>query len=181
MRGEPVRLSRMDRGVIQWLSMWADHRRLAEIENAPLAREYFVDLLLAIENTFIYGDSAVCILPKAFGSEICGEVADLLIRCVGIERVLCAAAVEKVVTVSARTTKTGGDAAELLHQTIKSLGHSGGHRHRAGGQVVLTDEPAHSASEVQKTLRERFLAACHEDASRGIRLVAKKEILESLT
>ena len=83
-RGNEVRYSRLDRTVIMWLSEWSDPAQLAEIENAPLKPEYFSDLALALQGTFIYGDTALCLLPRASGPEIVGEVADLLIRCEGI-------------------------------------------------------------------------------------------------
>ena len=72
----------------------------SEIENAPLARAYFSDLVLALQGTQLFGETALCLLPKASGPETVGEVADLLIRCEGVSRVLCGGAIEDDLYVS---------------------------------------------------------------------------------
>ena len=78
--------SPLDRSILPWLTERADPELLAEIESAPLSRGYFSDLVLALQNTFLYDDVAFCALPRAGGPEIVGEVADLLIRCESVQR-----------------------------------------------------------------------------------------------
>ncbi|MFC1597221.1 hypothetical protein ACFL5Q_04680 [Planctomycetota bacterium] len=58
-----------------WLTERAEPTLLAEIESAPLGAEYYGDLVLAIQNTFDYGQTALCLLTRAAGAEIVGEVA----------------------------------------------------------------------------------------------------------
>jgi len=168
--------SRTDRRAISWLTGFYNPDRLSEIENAPLARRYFGDLLLALENTFIYEDAALCFLPRAQGPEIVGEVADLLVRCKDVERILCAVLLDKDLLISVRTTRSGGDAVALLQRTLKKLGHCGGHRHRAGGKVPGV-ETRTSADDLQNLIRTRWLEACGVQQGRGSRLVAKKDIV----
>lgn len=173
------KLSRVDRRIISWLAGMVDYRKLTEIENAPLGRTYFSDLLLAMQNTFLYGNFAICFLPSAKGPEIVGEVADLLVRCEEIEGILCAAAVGESVLISARTTPKGGNVVPLLRTTLRGIGQSGGHPHRAGGKLSLGQGKTFDR-ELQKELRERWLCACRSDEKRGVRLVARKEVLEHL-
>lgn len=91
--GYETHFSPLDRSIVLWLTEFGEPGLLAEIQNAPLTRDYFADLLLALQNAFLYDDVAICFLPQAAGAEIVGEVADMLVRCVGVRRVLCAAVV----------------------------------------------------------------------------------------
>jgi nanoRNase/pAp phosphatase (c-di-AMP/oligoRNAs hydrolase) len=171
--GSPVRLTRTDRRVISWIADQTDHAILAQIENAPLSRAYYNELALALELTTLHGDTAVCFLPKAAASEIVGEVADLLIRCTGVERVLCGAAIGADLIISVRTSETGGDAVQLIGRTLESLGQWGGHQHRAGGILAGGADTEKSSEELCAALKLRWLTACAADSLAGIPLVAK--------
>lgn len=172
--------SPLDRSVLPWLTERGDPALLAEIENAPLARDYYGDLVLALQNTFLYEDSALCFLPQAQGAEIVGEVADLLIRCENVDRVLCAAVVDDDLFFSARTATDRGHAAKLLQETLVGLGGAGGHAHRAGGKITGAVTGDHIAEDLGSELRQRWLAACGIEQKRGTRLVARRDIIEHL-
>jgi nanoRNase/pAp phosphatase (c-di-AMP/oligoRNAs hydrolase) len=177
-RGNEIYYSRLDRAILLWLFRFADPGFLAEIENAPLAPEYFADLALALQGTFIYGDTALCLLPRANGPEIVGEVADLLIRCEGIRRVLCGAVVHEDIVLSARTHRGGEDAAALVRNTVEGIGFGGGHPHRAGGKIPGRGPAVLEA--LQDELLTRWLIACGIDRQRGRHLIARQEIVENL-
>lgn len=177
-RGSETRYSRLDRAVFKWLTERANPSQLAEIESAPLARAYYGDLILALQNTFTYEDTAFCLLPRASGAEIVGEVADLLIRGEDIWRVFCGAVVREDLLVSVRTERKEDDAAELTRRTLAGLGDAGGHPRRAGGRIrnvgpKITDD-------LENELRNRWLDACGVDRQRGTRLVPRREIVENL-
>ena len=175
-RGGETYHSRLDRSVLPWLTERADPRLLAEINSAPLRPAYYGDLILALQNTFLYGESALCLLPRASGPEIVGEVADLLIRCEAIFRVLCGAVVHGDMVLSVRTRRNDDDAGKLVRKALDGLGDAGGHFHRAGGKI-----PGPKISEaVQEELRKRWLDACEAGNRRGVRLVAPREIKENL-
>ena len=178
--GSETHHSELDRSVIAWLTPLADAAILAEIENAPLERDYFGDLVLAMQSTFVYDDTALCFLPRASCAEIVGEVADLLIRGKGIRRVLCAAVVASDLLISARTERHGENAAQLLQTTLDGLGGCGGHTHRAGGSILAVGEKSRVTESLHDDLRDRWLAACGVDQRRGKRLVARREIVENL-
>ena len=133
-------------------------RRLAEIENAPLSPEYFADLALALQGTFLYGDTALCLLPRASAPEIVGEVADLLIRCEGLNRVLCGAVVHDDLILSVRTERNGEDAAALIRHTLEGIGFGGGHPHRAGGKIPGLGRGREVMELLQDELLSRWLA-----------------------
>lgn len=174
--GYETHYSALDRAILPWLTERGEPALLAEIENAPLTRNYFGDLLLALQSTFLYDDVALCFLPRATGAEIVGEVADMLIRCECIRRVLCAAIVGEDLFFSARTQRGFGSAVRLLLQTLDGLGGAGGHAHRAGGKISGVKITA----DLNDELRNRWLAACGVARKRGTRLIAKREIVENL-
>lgn len=178
--GNETYYSRLDRTILLWLIRFSDPAYLAEIENAPLSPEYFADLALALQGTFIYGDTALCLLPRASGPEIVGEVADKLIRCEGIRRVLCGAAVHGDIVLSVRTRPDGEDAAALVRSTVAGIGFGGGHRHRAGGKIPGRDRGPLVLETLEDELLTRWLIACGIDSQRGRHLIAREEIVENL-
>lgn len=173
VRGAATAYSRHDRSATLWLSERADFTVLAEIEDAPLSRGYFVDLETALENTLLFGQTGFCLLPRASNPEIVGEVADLLIRGEGIDRVLCGAVAGDDLCVSVRTTAPGDDATRLVRTVLAGLGHGGGHLHRAGGKIRgVSGDPEH-VRQVGRELLARWLAACGEDNEAGEPLIAR--------
>lgn len=179
-RGCEIGYSPLDRAVISWLTDAADPALIAAIENAPLAPEYFGDLVLALQSTFVYEDAAFCLLPRAQGAEIVGEVADLLVRCETIDRVLCGAVVGDDLILSVRTVAEAGNAASLVAATLEGLGWGGGHARRAGGKVTGIGRGVKLGDELANELRGRWLAACGIERQRGVRLVSKREIVSNL-
>jgi nanoRNase/pAp phosphatase (c-di-AMP/oligoRNAs hydrolase) len=178
-QGSQTYHSRLDRRMVAWLAKDADPTKLAEIKNAPLTREYFSDLGLALQATFVYDGAAFCILPKAEGAEIIGEVADLLVRCECIRSVLCAAVVDDALLLSVRTDRDAGNAALLVRRTLTGIGSGGGHEHRAGGKILLPKSEL-KLEELSDELRNRWLTACGVERQRGTRLVRKREIVRNL-
>jgi nanoRNase/pAp phosphatase (c-di-AMP/oligoRNAs hydrolase) len=172
--------SELDRSIMCWLTEHAEPGLIAEIENAPLARGYFSDLVLALQGTQLFDDTALCLLPKASGPETVGEVADLLIRCEGVSRVLCAGAIEDDLYVSVRTRRDDERAVELLQRTLDGIGGGGGHAHRAGGKVVGITCGGRISNGLEHRLQDRWLAACGEETRRPKRLVGLREIVENL-
>jgi len=177
--GAETHHSDLDRRILPWLTERAEPALVADIENAPLKLAYFGDLLLAIQNTFIYDGVGLCVLPRADCAEIVGEVADLLIRCEIIERMLCAAVVGGDLVLSARTKKNAGSAVDLLVKTVEGLGGAGGHEHRAGGKISNVSG-ATRGDELHDELRRRWLKACGVKRKRGSRLIPRREIVGNL-
>lgn len=178
--GAETHHTRLDRSVVRWLSERADPTRLAEIVNAPLSQAYFGDLVLALQSTLNYEGTALCLLPRASGPEIVGEVADLLIRCESIRRVLCGAVVHGDLVLSARTARGDEDATALLKATLEGIGQGGGHPHRAGGKISCKGETDKLEALIRGGLRTRWLAACGVSNADGQPLIPRHEIVKHL-
>lgn len=180
-KGFEAKFSRVDRSAINWLTPFSDPDLFYRIEHAPLPREWYEDLLLAVRECFTYDGTGICFLPTASSPEVVGEVADLLVRCVDIERLVCFARVGDRLVFSARTSEKGGDATVLLARTLDPLrGAHGGHAHRAGGMLLLANLPSRSHDDISALLRTRWLEACGVERQRGRRLVARRDIVEGL-
>ncbi len=178
--GYETRYSALDREMLTWLTEFGEPEVLAEIASAPLTRDYFADLLLALQNTFLYDDVAICFLPRAGGAEIVGEVADMLVRCYDVHNVLCAAIIDGDLLVSARTKRDADSAVLMLQRTLEGLGGAGGHLHRAGGKIADLDRRSKQTEELFDELRSRWLAVCGAKRKRGSRLIARRQIVEYL-
>ncbi len=172
--------ARLDRSAILWLTPAANPSQLAEIESAPLSQDYFTDLALALERTFVYEDTAICLLPRAGGPEIVGEVADLLIRCESVHRVFCCAAVQEDLLVSVRTKAAGENAADLVRAALRGLGRGGGHEYRAGGKIPGVVRDGKVPEPLQDQIKSQWLQVTGVDRQRATRLVPRREIAENL-
>ena len=179
MIGARKALSRLDHSALRWLSGFAEYDVLSKIENPPLPRYYYEELLLGLDSALVYSDSAVCFLPRITAAEIVGEFADLLIRCDGLQCVLCGSRVGDDLLLSARSKGDERTALALLNQVLHGLGHFGGHLHRAGGKICVPKSGMDS-DELEHELRTRWLDACGSSIRRGQRLVGRKEIARRL-
>jgi nanoRNase/pAp phosphatase (c-di-AMP/oligoRNAs hydrolase) len=175
------RFSRVDRAALSWLSQFLDHDLLKKIEHPTLPKEYYGDLVLALESSFIYDQAAICVLPRAAGPEVVGEIADLLIRCDGVDCVLCAAKFAERIVISVRTTTKGGNATELIDMTLKDTAGAswGGHEHRAGGYIDVSAAES-GKRDLEAELRLSWLRAAKVEKERGQRLIAPKEVIKAL-
>jgi nanoRNase/pAp phosphatase (c-di-AMP/oligoRNAs hydrolase) len=176
MQGARAALSAVDHTALRWLSGYAEYDVLSDIENAPLPRHYYKELLLALDSVLVYAAVAICFLPRITGPEILGEVADLLIRGDGLDYVLCGAKHDGEFFLSARSKRRDSDAVCLLRHVLRDLGHCGGHRHRAGGKVEAAVAKG-DTEDLEREIRTRWLSACNSTRRRGKRLVGRKEIV----
>lgn len=170
----------LDRNIVLWLTERADPALVSEIENAPLSKDYFTDLALALQSVVVYGDTAVCLLPRAEGAEIVGELADMLIRCRDVRRVLSGAVIGNDLLISVRTQRADDCATKLVQQVLNGLGSGGGHGHRAGGKIANVAPSGFIPEGLRANLVARWLKACGLPQSNGADLVSRREIIEHL-
>ena len=179
-RGSETSYTELDNQMIIWLTERAEPELLAEIENAPLSQEWYSDLVLAMQCTTLFGDVALCFLPRAEGAEIVGEVADLLIRGNQLHRVLCAAVVGQDLLISVRTAKDVADACQLVVETIGDLGSGGGHHCRAGGKIPDVVHDGTVPDSLEEEIRARWLKVCKASGRAPRQLISWREIVEHI-
>ncbi len=179
-RGSETSYTPLDNEMIIWLTERAEPELLAEIENAPLSQEWYTDLVLAMQCTTLFGDVALCFLPKAEGPEIVGEVADLLVRGQRIRRVLCAAVFGNDLLISVRTAKDDEDACRLAVETIGDLGSGGGHACRAGGKIPDVVQDGVVPDSLEREVRARWLKACGVADLVPRQLISWRDIAENI-
>ena len=151
--------SALDREILLWSTKYGSPALLSEIENAPLHPRHFLDLKNAIEATVVYRDVAFCWVENAENVEIVGQIADLIVRCKGVERALCGTLLNGDSYISVRTSPTGGNATNVLLATLGELGLGGGHEHRAGGKIEKTGDQVDDSMHWRTEILERWLVA----------------------
>jgi nanoRNase/pAp phosphatase (c-di-AMP/oligoRNAs hydrolase) len=172
-------LTQKDRRAFSWLATRSDYNLLAAVETAPLPRSHFRDLRSALNNAVVIKDSVFCFLPQIAGPETVAEIADLLIRCDGATRALCAGIVGTDVLVSVRCSRSGSKANHLIRHCLRGLGQGGGHERRAGGKIVCSGSSAKARREMGDILKTRWLEACGLPSNGSVPLVGKESRSEA--
>jgi nanoRNase/pAp phosphatase (c-di-AMP/oligoRNAs hydrolase) len=178
--GYPRGASPMDDRALSYLYPLADLDLIARIRNARLPQAYFESLLQALQSSFIYDRLVISWVGELPQPELAAEVCDFMIRFQEVEWAVCAGVHGEKLILSARTTKPGAQAGDVLRQVVGKMGRAGGHDRRAGGCVKLASTSASAVEEVQAELRRRLLKALRIDECRGQRLVPLREILQNL-
>ena len=167
--------------VRQFLRLYpdADPSRLEKIRNARLPQSYFESFLLALRDSFTYGDVIFSLLPEIEQPDICAEIADFLVRFERVTWAFVGGVYKGIMLVSARTA-TIEDAGKLLRKAVGKMGTAGGHETAAGAQIALQNNSQTELEGVFNRLRERILRALGIQQERGARLVARRDILAGM-
>ncbi len=128
-----------------------DHKKLAQVEQAGLPREYFQAFSKGLLSTKVYQKIMVTYQGEMHRPDFSAEMADLLIRHEDIVAVLCMGVHDHVLFLSMRTADDELDAGNLIQQLVEPPAKAGGHGKSAGGQVPLGSQTAEKlAAEVEK-------------------------------
>lgn len=128
-----------------------DHKKLAQVEQAGLPREYFQAFSKGLLSTKVYEKVLVTYQGEMHRPDFSAEMADLLIRHEDKLAVLCMGVHDRVLYLSMRTSSDELDAGNLIQQLVTSPAKAGGHGKSAGGQVPLGLQTAEQlAADVEK-------------------------------
>jgi nanoRNase/pAp phosphatase (c-di-AMP/oligoRNAs hydrolase) len=177
--GYPRDATPLDDEALHLLYPIADQDLLARIRNARLPHCHFECLLQALQSSFIYDRLILSLVPHLPQPDLAAEIADFMLRFERVDWAVCVGVYKNSLILSARTTKRGAKAGEVLQQVVSGLGKAGGHDRRAGGCVPLPSTSQSAIEEMQSEIRRRLLKALHIDC-RGQRLVRLREILQHL-
>lgn len=180
LTGFPREATPQDDGALLYLYQYASKDLLAEIKSARLPLPYFETLIQALQNSFIYDHLIMSWAGDLAQPELAAEIADFLIRFEEVAWAFVCGVYENNLIMSVRTVNAKGRAGELLQEVVEDLGKAGGHDRRAGGSIPLESTAATALENIRGILRKNLLNALDIDEQRGQRLVARRELLESI-
>jgi nanoRNase/pAp phosphatase (c-di-AMP/oligoRNAs hydrolase) len=180
MTGYPREATPQDDGALLYLYQYASKDLLAEIKSARLPISYFETLIQALQNSFIYDHLIMSWAGDLAQPESAAEIADFLIRFEEVAWAFVCGVYGNNLIMSLRTVHAKGRAGEILQQVVAGMGKAGGHDRRAGGAIPLDSTAASAVEDVRVIVRKNMLAALDIDEQRGQRLVARRELLESI-
>jgi len=157
----------------------ADQTRLDRIRNARLPQAYFEAFLLALRDSFTYGDVILSLLAEIEQPDIVSEIADFLVRFEEVNWAFVGGVHNKQLVISARTT-TREHVGRLLRKVVGRLGTAGGHETFAGAQINLKTGTQAELDKLLTKLRARVLRHLGIQQERGARLVARRDILAKM-
>ena len=127
----------VDARVYRQLAEIADRKLVSRIENERVPREYFVEIVTAIQAARVHGSLVVSRLGPVRFPDMVAEMADYLMR---YERATWSCVLGEhrdLLYLSLRTNDETADAGIVMKAAVDGLGSGGGHLTMAGGQVPL--------------------------------------------
>jgi len=122
---------------MQFLFPSVSLRVLNRIENPRLPREFYITFSRSVENTWIFRDAVVSVLREEVKPDFAAQMADTLVRMVGIRWAFVCGPSGPDCIFSLRVTARGLNAGNLAQRVAGRVGSGGGHMHSAGGSVPL--------------------------------------------
>lgn len=133
-----------------------DRKKLVEVIQAGLPRDYFQAFSDALKATWIFGSAVVAYLGDLHRPDFVAEMADALVRLEHVRAVLCMGHHQGILYRSLRTPNSEPDAGLMIQRIIVEDGTAGGHGTMAGGQIRVGNK---SPQEIASIVQSRFLQA----------------------
>ena len=149
----------------------ANARMLSMIQRGSVTVAYYQNVARALKNARVQGPCIFAAMSGVNNPDIIGEMADMFLRCEGVEWTVCSGVYEGKMWISLRTSQNKMKAGEVMQKLISRLGTGGGHEMSAGGQVPLAKETRQERDTVQKTIRDRLLREIGANKKRPRKLV----------
>jgi nanoRNase/pAp phosphatase (c-di-AMP/oligoRNAs hydrolase) len=146
-----------DRQVYFHLFPKVDPQVLFEVTHPRVSHEYFRILGDLVRQTALYDGAAITYIGHISTPDLVAEMADQLMRLVGVEWALCMGAHGGDFILSLRTSHRGGGAGQMIQRIVRGLGQAGGHGMMAGGRIRQVPEDRKSRLHMANIMRERFL------------------------
>jgi nanoRNase/pAp phosphatase (c-di-AMP/oligoRNAs hydrolase) len=139
-RGLARGASPVDKQVYMRLLRLLDRKKLIQVEQAGLSREYFRAFDQGLQATRVYGKAVYAYLGEMHRPDFPAEMADILIRLESARVAMCMGYHGGTMYLSLRTESLSEQDAGLYAQRLVfGLGKAGGHGTMAGGQIKLSD------------------------------------------
>ncbi len=139
-RGLARGASPVDEQVYMRLLRLLDRKKLIQVEQAGLSREYFRAFDQGLQATRVYGKAVYAYLGEMHRPDFPAEMADILIRLESARIAMCMGYHGETMYLSLRTESLSElDAGLYAQRLVLGLGKAGGHGTMAGGQIKLSD------------------------------------------
>ena len=168
--------SQDDVNAFLFLQRRLDAEALAEIESAPVGREYFGFLHAAARNALIRGGIVTCDLGNVDRPDLPAEMADLLGRLDEAKWTIVVGEFRRCLYLAVRTRLRRGRAGRLAASVVGSRGMAGGHGSIAGGQIPLKRG---SGEALAREILQGFVDALGPPAEPSVPLVVPKADLSA--
>jgi nanoRNase/pAp phosphatase (c-di-AMP/oligoRNAs hydrolase) len=148
--------SPVDEKVYMRLLRLLDRKKLIQVEQAGLSREYFRAFNQGLQATRVFGKAVYAYLGEMHRPDFPAEMADILIRLESARVAMCMGYHGETMYLSLRTEPLSEqDAGQYAQRLVFGLGKAGGHGSIAGGQIKLTErEIPNLVVEVEKRYLE---------------------------
>ena len=163
----------LDNVALSSLVLLADTNRLYQMRYVRLPQSYYAAYDTVMRNAVLYGPVIVSHLDKLESLERPAVMGDFLLRLDGAHWVMVTAVYENKLVMSLRTSDRRGNAADVARRVMRKIGEGGGHRTKAGGYVLLSDDAAteKEIAGIREVLCRRFLRLCGVTRASGARLL----------
>lgn len=139
-RGLARGASAVDEKVYMRLLRLLDRKKLIQVEQAGLSREYFRAFNQGLQATRVFGSAVYAYLGEMHRPDFPAEMADILIRLESARVALCMGYHGETMYLSIRTEPLSDqDAGVFAQRLVLGLGKAGGHGTMAGGQINLNE------------------------------------------
>jgi nanoRNase/pAp phosphatase (c-di-AMP/oligoRNAs hydrolase) len=154
-RGLARGASPVDEKVYMRLLRLLDRKKLIQVEQAGLSREYYRAFNKGLLATRVFGKAVYAYLGEMHRPDFPAEMADILIRLESARVAMCMGYHGDTMYLSLRTEPLSEQDAGLYAQRLViGLGKAGGHGTIAGGQIKLTE---HQIPNLVLELEKRYL------------------------
>ena len=145
-----------------------DMRMLAEIQNPPRSRRFFVTLGRSIQTAAAYRRVMVAHLGPVKTPESVAQVADFLLSYERVDWSFCTGRCRGSLHLSLRAGQPGAQAGDVLRRVVNDPNEAGGHGGVAGGRISMGRSASDAAfKELEHTVQARL--------AKRLRLPAKAE------
>jgi len=168
--------SKADREAYLALLPLVDFRKIYEMENAGVPRDYFGQMGDALSRTTLFGDVTFTDLGEISNPDFCAEFCDMILRLESNRWALCVGHRDGSLYLSMRTRERTGHAGRKIAKVVGREGKAGGHGMMAGGIAWVEKFDPATEEAATRELCRRFLEVTEATGREGETLVPRGRV-----
>ena len=130
---------------------------LHKIEKPALQREYYLDMVKALENAEVYGNVVLIEMGDMLNPDMPPLIADLMLQYEFADWSIVYGVFESQVRIAVRSNGKSGHADKLIKKIVKKRGSGGGHQEMAGAQIKFK----YADKDVEYTVVKQIILEAH--------------------